>query len=59
MLLQYRVKRALLQVWPIQALMPLKSKRMLNTLNNTSSEPQLDEKQKKAEYDKQYRKTYT
>jgi hypothetical protein len=32
MLLQYRVKRAVLQVWPIQASMPLKSKRMQNTL---------------------------
>jgi hypothetical protein len=58
-----------LQVWPIQASIPLKSKGMLNTLNNTemkrkllmqqqtstSSEPQLTEKQKKAEYAKQYR----
>jgi hypothetical protein len=36
----------------------LKRKLLMQQQTSTSSEPQLDEKQKKAEYDKQYRKTY-
>jgi hypothetical protein len=37
----------------------LKRKLLMQQQTSTSSEPQLDEKQKKAEYDKQYGKTYT